>query len=258
MLIDMRWRVNSSSYWAQQQLHLRLVRALGAFCIERRCTVTCSCGFLSQKKSTSLIHLCTNIYACTLIPQCCSTEMQYSLRINCLEALRLGLKNQKLCNIETRTKEISMSLRIITLAGSKSRFVQRLCLLCFGMQRELHALFAWMNGKCWNNCLTLFSGVTGNRILSCEFHWCMTDDASHFLFPSLFLTKIFILRIKHSSECPSGICTHFRPLHQILRPRRWEEHYGRRRSLSALWEMYLRDFSTNLCPFISFTGKKMS
>lgn len=161
--------------------------------------------------------------------------------------LELGLKNQKLCNIETRTKEISMSLRIITLASSKSCFVQRLCLLCFGMQRELHALFAWMNGKCWNNCLTLFSGVTGNRILSCEFHWSMTDDASHFLFPSL-LTKIFILRIKHSSECPSGICTHFRPLHQILRPRRWEEHYGREVSVCTLGNGFKGFFHESL-PF---------
>lgn len=149
-----------------------------------------------------------------------------------------------------------MSLRIITLAGSKSRFVQRFCLLCFGMQRELHALLAWMNGKCWNNCLTLFSGVTGNRILSCESHWCMTDNASLFLFPSPFLTKIFIFSIKHSSGCPSGICTHFRPLHQILRPPQVKSMEGR--SLSALWELYLSDFSRNLCPSVSFTGKKMS
>lgn len=179
MFIDMRWWVNSSSCWAQQRLHLRLVGALGSLSIERRRATSCSHGCLSPEKK-KLIYKCINIYTCTLFNIAAAQRCSSAWESIAWRHLELGLKNQKIVILKQELKRF-VSLRNITLAGSKSRFVQRFCLLSFGMQGELHALFAWMNGKCWNNCLTLFSGVTGSRILSCESHWCMTDNASLFL-----------------------------------------------------------------------------
>lgn len=138
------------------------------------------------------------------------------------------LKIQTLWKSESRTNEISFSLRIISLAGSKSYFVQGFfCSPCFGMHGESHALSAWMNGKCWNNCFTLFSGVSG-WILSCEFHWGVTYNASLFLFPSLSQTLLFVQRMKSTAVNAHKVFAHYQantsnPQTLQVRAKTWRE-----------------------------------
>lgn len=198
-------------------------------------------GFFLNKSSTVLIYLCMHnsfenllyIPGASAAEQRCSTAPETCA----CRHLEWHLRNQKLWNIKTRTKEISNSWRIISLAGSKSCFVQ--CFFCFffsflhfSMHRELHTLLAWMNGKCRNNCFTLLSGVSGHRILRCWFEWGMTHSASHCFYP-ISRSLFFLLSHTHSSDTKSEstavnaqkifVPTRQTLPRQTLRPFRWWE-----------------------------------
>lgn len=98
-------------------------------------------GFFVNKSSTSLINLHTHTFICmysvSAAAQRCSTAWE-TLACRHLELL---LKNQKLWNFESRTKEISVSLRIISLAGSKSCFVQCFLFTVFWYAQRIACTF---------------------------------------------------------------------------------------------------------------------
>lgn len=144
----------------------------------------------------------------TLFPgcQCGSSDTQHSSRNICLQAL--GRTSKELETMECEKLELKRFLFIWGLlvwqvANHVSYNV--FCLLPFGMLRALHALSAWMNGKCWNNCFTLLSGVSGTLNIklwiSVEYDTqCISLLNSMSLLPPLSYTVHISLLRRHAQQ----------------------------------------------------------
>ncbi len=124
-------------------------------------------GFFLNKSSTVLINLCMHKSSISRVP-----VLQHRYAVQLHKHLPAGTwndiletKNYGILKLELKRFLFLWGLLVWQVANHVLYNV--FCLLRFGMLWELHALLAWMNGKCWNNCVTLLSGVSGHRILSC-------------------------------------------------------------------------------------------
>lgn len=193
--------------------------ALGVICIDSRCMATVlgdmfmQLSFSIKAPRSSLIYVCIKapkIYSVSRVP-----VLQHRDAIQLQKHLPAGTwndiletKNYGILKLELKRFIFLWGLLVWQVANHVLYNV--FCLLRFGMLWELHALLAWMNGKCWNNCVTLLSGVSGQRILSCGFQGSMTHIASrcfYLIAPSLSFLLSPIHRSSYkvgerSSECP--------------------------------------------------------